>query len=145
MPYTSFPEALKEFFLRGKTPVVVTGTHGKTTTTSMIAWVLHAAGLEPEFLHRRNRREFRIELCAGSTGAHFVVEGDEYDSAFFDKGPKFLHYLPRVAVIGNVEFDHADIYPDLDAIQLQFTTLRQPHPRTRLPRRRSGERRTPSR
>jgi UDP-N-acetylmuramate: L-alanyl-gamma-D-glutamyl-meso-diaminopimelate ligase len=120
VPYTSFPEALKEFFLRGKTPVVVTGTHGKTTTTSMIASVMHSAALNPSFFIGGIAENFGSSYAL-STGSHFIVEGDEYDSAFFDKGPKFLHYLPRVAVIGNVEFDHADIYPDLDAIRLQFT------------------------
>ncbi len=119
VPYTSFPEALKEFFLRQKTSVVVTGTHGKTTTTSILAWVLHAAGLDPSFFIGGIAENFKSSYALAE-GAHFVVEGDEYDSAFFDKGPKFLHYLPRVAIIGNVEFDHADIYPDLDAIQLQF-------------------------
>ncbi len=119
VPYTSFPEALRDFFLRGRTPVVVTGTHGKTTTTSIIAWVLHAAGLGPSFFIGGIAENFGSSYALAG-GPHFVVEGDEYDSAFFDKGPKFLHYLPRVAVVGNVEFDHADIYPDLEAIELQF-------------------------
>ncbi|NLT67620.1 MAG: UDP-N-acetylmuramate:L-alanyl-gamma-D-glutamyl-meso-diaminopimelate ligase [Acidobacteria bacterium] len=116
---TSFPEALKNFFLRKKTPVVVTGTHGKTTTTAMISWGLHAAGRTPDFLIGGIAENFQSSFGLGG-GEHFVIEGDEYDSAFFDKGPKFLHYLPYHAVIGNVEFDHADIYPDLDAIKLQF-------------------------
>jgi UDP-N-acetylmuramate: L-alanyl-gamma-D-glutamyl-meso-diaminopimelate ligase len=119
LPFTSFPEALKTFFLRDMIPVVVTGTHGKTTTTSMIAWGLHSAGLLPNFLIGGIAENFQSSYGLEG-GKHCVVEGDEYDSAFFDKGPKFLHYLPYLAVIGNVEFDHADIYPDLDSIKLQF-------------------------
>ncbi len=120
VPYTSFPEALKNFFLRDKTSVVVTGTHGKTTTTSMIAWVLHFAGFRPNCLIGGIAENFRSSYRMEG-GAPFVVEGDEYDSAFFDKGPKFMHYLPNVAIVGNIEFDHADIYPNLDAIRLQFS------------------------
>jgi UDP-N-acetylmuramate: L-alanyl-gamma-D-glutamyl-meso-diaminopimelate ligase len=119
LPFLSFPEALKSFFLQEKTPVVITGTHGKTTTTSMIAWSLHSAGLQPDFLIGGIAENFQSSYGLEG-GKYCVVEGDEYDSAFFDKGPKFLHYLPYMAVIGNVEFDHADIYPDLDAIKLQF-------------------------
>ncbi len=119
IPYTSFPKCLEEFFLRGKIPVVVTGTHGKTTTTSMIAWTLHTAGAKPDFLIGGIAENFDSSYGLGG-GPHFVVEGDEYDSAFFDKGPKFLHYLPWAAVVGNVEYDHADIYPTLDSIKLQF-------------------------
>ncbi|HTY62450.1 MAG TPA: UDP-N-acetylmuramate:L-alanyl-gamma-D-glutamyl-meso-diaminopimelate ligase [Acidobacteriota bacterium] len=122
IPFLSFPETLKTFFLRDKVPIVVTGTHGKTTTTSMISWGLHAAGLQPNFLIGGIAENFRSSYGMEG-GALFVVEGDEYDSAFFDKGPKFLHYLPYLAVIGNVEFDHADIYADLDAIKLQFRRL----------------------
>jgi UDP-N-acetylmuramate: L-alanyl-gamma-D-glutamyl-meso-diaminopimelate ligase len=119
LPFLSFPEALKNFFLRKKLPIVVTGTHGKTTTTSMIAWGLHSSGLRPNFLIGGIAENFQSSYGMEG-GPYFVVEGDEYDSAFFDKGPKFLHYLPHLAVIGNVEFDHADIYADLDAIKLQF-------------------------
>ncbi|MDR0842262.1 MAG: UDP-N-acetylmuramate:L-alanyl-gamma-D-glutamyl-meso-diaminopimelate ligase [Acidobacteriota bacterium] len=119
IPFMSLPETLKAFFLRGKTPVVVTGTHGKTTTTSMISWGLASAGLQPNFLIGGIAENFQSSYGLGG-GEHFVVEGDEYDSAFFDKGPKFLHYLPYLAVVGNVEFDHADIYADLDAVKLQF-------------------------
>jgi UDP-N-acetylmuramate: L-alanyl-gamma-D-glutamyl-meso-diaminopimelate ligase len=119
IPYTSFPEALKEFFLRDKNSVVVTGTHGKTTTTSMISWVLHSAGLRPNFFIGGIAENFQSSYGLEG-GRHFVAEGDEYDSAFFDKGPKFLHYLPEVAVVGNVEYDHADIYPSLEAVRLQF-------------------------
>lgn len=117
--YTSFPECLKNFFLRDKTSIVVTGTHGKTTTTAMISWVLHAAGWRPDFLIGGIAENFQSSYGLEG-GPHFVVEGDEYDSAYFDKGPKFLHYLPQIAVIGNVEYDHADIYPTLESIKLQF-------------------------
>lgn len=119
IPYISMPEALREFFLRGKNSVVVTGTHGKTTTTSIISWVLHAAGKQPGFFVGGIAENFQSSYSAGK-GKIFVIEGDEYDSAFFDKGPKFMHYMPETAVIGNVEFDHADIYPNLDAIRVQF-------------------------
>jgi UDP-N-acetylmuramate: L-alanyl-gamma-D-glutamyl-meso-diaminopimelate ligase len=119
IPFLSFPETLKLFFLKKKLPIVVTGTHGKTTTTSIISWALHAAGLQPNFLIGGIAENFQSSYGLEG-GDHFVIEGDEYDSAFFDKGPKFLHYLPYIAVIGNVEFDHADIYPNLDAIKLQF-------------------------
>jgi UDP-N-acetylmuramate: L-alanyl-gamma-D-glutamyl-meso-diaminopimelate ligase len=119
LPFVSFPEALKHFFLRDKIPVVVAGTHGKTTTASMIAWTLHSAGLMPNFLVGGIAENFQSGYGMEG-GPHFVVEGDEYDSAFFDKGPKFLHYLPYLAAIGNVEFDHADIYENLDAVKLQF-------------------------
>jgi UDP-N-acetylmuramate: L-alanyl-gamma-D-glutamyl-meso-diaminopimelate ligase len=122
MRYASLPETIKSFLLRDKTSIVVTGTHGKTTTTSMISWALHNAGLNPDFLIGGIAKNFQSSYGLGG-GAHFVIEGDEYDSAFFDKGPKFLHYLPEVAVIGNLEFDHADIYPNLDAIKLQFSRL----------------------
>ena len=119
IPFMSLPEALKAFFLRQKTPVVVTGTHGKTTTTSMISWSLAAAGYGPDFLIGGIAENFQSGYGLNG-GEYFVVEGDEYDSAFFDKGPKFLHYLPYIAVVGNVEFDHADIYAGLDAVKLQF-------------------------
>ena len=119
IPFMSLPETLKSFFLRQKTPVIVTGTHGKTTTTSMISWGLAASGYRPDFLIGGIAENFQSSYELNG-GEHFVVEGDEYDSAFFDKGPKFLHYLPYIAVVGNVEFDHADIYENLDAIKLQF-------------------------
>jgi len=119
IPFFSFPEALKHFFLRKRIPIVITGTHGKTTTTSIVSWCLHSAGLEPNFLIGGIAENFKSSYGLEG-GKHFVVEGDEYDSAFFDKGPKFLHYLPFLGVIGNVEFDHADIYANLDAVKLQF-------------------------
>ena len=119
MPFMSLPETLKTFFLRRKTPVIVTGTHGKTTTTSMISWNLASAGLRPDFLIGGIAENFQSSYGLNG-GEYFVIEGDEYDSAFFDKGPKFLHYLPYIALVGNVEFDHADIYAGLDAVKLQF-------------------------
>jgi UDP-N-acetylmuramate: L-alanyl-gamma-D-glutamyl-meso-diaminopimelate ligase len=120
IPYTSLPEAIKTFFLRDRIPVVVTGTHGKSTTTAMIAWGLQYAGQRPDFLVGGVAENFDSSYGLGG-GRHFVIEGDEYDSAFFDKGPKFMHYLPNVAVLGNVEFDHADIYPTIDTLRLQFS------------------------
>jgi UDP-N-acetylmuramate: L-alanyl-gamma-D-glutamyl-meso-diaminopimelate ligase len=122
IPYTSLPEAIREFFIRDKTSVVVAGTHGKTTTTSMIAWALHSAGHRPNFLIGGIAQNFQSSYGLEG-GKPFVIEGDEYDSAFFDKAPKFLHYLPDLAVVANVEFDHADIYPDMDSIRLQFSRL----------------------
>ncbi len=122
IPYLSMPQALGQFFLTGKTPLVVCGTHGKTTTSSMLATVLHYAGLKPGFmiggLVREFKRNFNID-----TGDYFVVEGDEYDTAFFDKGPKFLHYRPQIAIITSIEFDHADIYADLEAVKDSFYKL----------------------
>jgi UDP-N-acetylmuramate: L-alanyl-gamma-D-glutamyl-meso-diaminopimelate ligase len=120
--YTSAPAILADEFLRPRRSLVVAGTHGKTTTTSLLAFLLHEAGLDPSFLVGGVPVDFARSYRIGG-GRHFVVEGDEYDCAFFDKRPKFVHYLPTVAVIGNVEFDHADIYPDLAAVQLAFTRL----------------------
>ncbi len=123
--YCSLPEALREHFLWGAQSIVVAGTHGKTTTTSMAAWLLTHAGKDPSMLVGGIAANFGP---SGSSyrlghGRAFVIEGDEYDSAFFDKTAKFLKYLPDIAVVGNVEFDHADIYPDLDAIRLAFRRL----------------------
>jgi UDP-N-acetylmuramate: L-alanyl-gamma-D-glutamyl-meso-diaminopimelate ligase len=121
-PYTSLPEILKQTFLRGKRNLVVTGTHGKTTTSSMLAWVLETAGLAPDFLIGGLPENFGCG--ARFAGAeHVVLEGDEYDTAFFDKRSKFVHYLPEVVVINNIEFDHADIFDDLAAIQLSFRRM----------------------
>ena len=117
--YRSMPETLKELFIRGRRSVVVTGTHGKTRTTAMLAWMLTFAGRDPSFLLGGIAENFQSSFQMGG-GADFVVEGDEYDTAFFDKAPKFLHYMPRIAVVKNIEFDHADIYPDLEAIKLAF-------------------------
>jgi UDP-N-acetylmuramate: L-alanyl-gamma-D-glutamyl-meso-diaminopimelate ligase len=120
--YTSLPALLAEEFIRGRTSLVVAGTHGKTTTAALLAFLLDRAGQAPSFLiggvPLDFGRSYRLDR-----GAAFVVEGDEYDCAFFDKRPKFLHYVPDVAVIGNVEFDHADIYENLAAVQTAFRRL----------------------
>lgn len=117
--YTSGPQWLAENILPRYKVIAVAGTHGKTTTTSMIAWILHQAGFNPGFLIGGIATDFKTSACLGS-GSWFVIEADEYDSAFFDKRPKFMHYRPRIAVLNNLEFDHADIYADLAAIQQQF-------------------------
>ena len=129
--YTSQAALLADEFLRDRTSIVVAGTHGKTTTTSMLAHVLKHAGFDPSFLIGGVSLDLGTSYGLGS-GRHFVVEGDEYDTAFFDKRPKFVHYLPDVAVIGNLEFDHADIYADLAAVQLAFTRLMSVIPRRGL-------------
>jgi UDP-N-acetylmuramate: L-alanyl-gamma-D-glutamyl-meso-diaminopimelate ligase len=119
MPFLSLPQALAEFFLVDRHAIVIVGTHGKTTTASLMAWVLEAAGLDPSYMIGGIPCNFGTNYKLG-TGAYFVVEGDEYDTAFFDKGPKFLHYRPRTAILTSVEFDHADIYRDLDHVQEAF-------------------------
>jgi UDP-N-acetylmuramate: L-alanyl-gamma-D-glutamyl-meso-diaminopimelate ligase len=119
---TSLPAILAEEVIRGHESLVVAGTHGKTTTTSMLAFLLSEAGLDPSFLVGGVPVDFARSYRLAS-GRHFVVEGDEYDSAFFDKRPKFVHYLPDAAVIGNLEYDHADIYPDLASVQTAFLRL----------------------
>ncbi len=122
IPYLSFPQALAEFFLADKQSLVVAGTHGKTTTTALLAWVLERAGLQPSFLLGGVSQNFGRGYQLGA-GAYFAIEGDEYDSAFFDKGPKFLHYRPEAVLLNAVEFDHADIYADLAHIQSAFRRL----------------------
>jgi len=122
IPYLSFPQALAHFFISGRTSLVVAGTHGKTTTSSLLASALHQAGLDPSFMIGGIVREFAANFRLGK-GPHFVSEGDEYDTAFFDKGSKFLHYRPDIAIITSVEFDHADIFADLDAIKRSFRQL----------------------
>ena len=117
--YVSLPDMLRDRFLWTRRPIVVAGTHGKTTTTSMIAWSLVEAGVDPSFLIGGIPQNFGRSFRIGQ-GDVFVIEGDEYDSAFFDKTAKFLKYLPHVAVVGNVEFDHADIYADLDELRVAF-------------------------
>src|SRR4029079_11326594 len=117
--YCSLPEAIRDYFLWGARSVVITGTHGKTTTTSLTGWVLAHGGSDPSVFIGGIAENFESSYRIGG-GREFVIEGDEYDSAFFDKTAKFLKYLPDIAVINNVEFDHADIYPDLDAIRLAF-------------------------
>jgi UDP-N-acetylmuramate: L-alanyl-gamma-D-glutamyl-meso-diaminopimelate ligase len=122
IPFRSLPQLLHDEFLRGKEVLVVAGTHGKTTTTSMLAWIFHCAGLQPSFLIGGIAENFGSSFHLG-TGKHFIVEGDEYDTAFFDKGPKFLHYFPDSVILTSVEFDHADIYKDLDAVETAFKRL----------------------
>ncbi len=119
IPYLSFPQALAHFFIKTRTSLVVTGTHGKTTTSSLLASCLHHAQLDPTFMIGGIVREFDANFRLGA-GPHFVSEGDEYDTAFFDKESKFLHYRPDIAIITSVEFDHADIFADLDAIKRSF-------------------------
>ncbi|NOY26121.1 MAG: UDP-N-acetylmuramate:L-alanyl-gamma-D-glutamyl-meso-diaminopimelate ligase [Oligoflexia bacterium] len=122
LPYVSFPALLGMRFLPGRRSIVVAGTHGKTTTTALIAWLLEAAGRHPGFLIGGVASNFDRTARAGA-GPHFVIEGDEYDTAFFDKGPKFLHYRPNTAIISSIEFDHADIYRDLAHCQESFHKL----------------------
>lgn len=127
IPFMSFPQALREHYLAGRFPMVVTGTHGKTTTSSLIAWLLHAQGYEPGYLIGGVPLDFGTNFRAAG-GKFFVVEGDEYDTAYFDKGPKFLHYAPQAAIINNVEFDHADIYADLESVISAFRRFAQMMP-----------------
>ncbi|MEY8878749.1 MAG: UDP-N-acetylmuramate:L-alanyl-gamma-D-glutamyl-meso-diaminopimelate ligase [Leptothrix sp. (in: b-proteobacteria)] len=121
-PYTSGPQWLAEHVLAGRHVLAVAGTHGKTTTTSMLAWILEAAGLQPGFLVGGVPQNFGVSARLGS-GKTFVIEADEYDTAFFDKRSKFVHYRPRTAILNNLEYDHADIFPDLMAIKTQFHHL----------------------
>jgi len=119
--YTSGPRWLGENYLRGKSVIAVAGTHGKTTTSSMVAWILEQAGLKPGFLIGGVPHDFGYSARDGEQ--FFVVEADEYDTAFFDKRAKFVHYRPAIAILNNLEYDHADIYPDLQSIQTQFHHL----------------------
>ena len=122
IPYCSLPQILHDEFLVGKEVLVVAGTHGKTTTTSMLAWIFETAGLMPSFLIGGIAENFGSSFGLGQ-GVYFILEGDEYDTAFFDKGPKFLHYFPDTVILTSVEFDHADIYKDLDAVETAFKRL----------------------
>ncbi len=122
MGFCSLPQILHAEFLGGKQVLVVAGTHGKTTTTSMLAWIFHCAGRDPSFLIGGIAENFGSSFHLGE-GEHFILEGDEYDTAFFDKGPKFLHYFPDSVILTSVEFDHADIYKDLDAVETAFKRL----------------------
>ena len=128
LPYTSGPQWLSEHVLQGRHVLAVAGTHGKTTTTSMLAWILECAGLTPGFLVGGVPLNFGVsarlgQLATAQERPLFVIEADEYDTAFFDKRSKFVHYRPRTAVLNNLEFDHADIFPDLAAIERQFHHL----------------------
>src|SRR5687767_1247268 len=120
--YRSQAEIVKEEFIRGRRSLVVAGTHGKTTTTSIAAWVLDQGGLDPTFLIGGVAQNFGVSFRVTNSD-YFIIEGDEYDTAYFDKGPKFMHYLPEIAVVNNIEFDHADIYNDLAAVKLAFRRL----------------------
>jgi UDP-N-acetylmuramate: L-alanyl-gamma-D-glutamyl-meso-diaminopimelate ligase len=119
LPFCSMPQALNHFVARGKTTLLVGGTHGKTTTSSILAWMLHEAGYDPSFMIGGILKNFNSNYRLGQ-GPYFVVEGDEYDTAFFDKVPKIFHYKPQVAVLTSVEFDHADIFNDLDHVKEAF-------------------------
>ncbi|HQU16585.1 MAG: UDP-N-acetylmuramate:L-alanyl-gamma-D-glutamyl-meso-diaminopimelate ligase [Chromatiales bacterium 21-64-14] len=129
LPYTSGPQWLAEHVLQGRGVLAVAGTHGKTTTASLLTWILECSGLEPGFLIGGVPANFGVSARIGG-GRYFVVEADEYDSAFFDKRSKFVHYRPRTLVLNNLEFDHADIFPDLAAIQRQFHHLIRTVPAT---------------
>jgi UDP-N-acetylmuramate: L-alanyl-gamma-D-glutamyl-meso-diaminopimelate ligase len=122
IPYCSLPETLKDFFLQGKSNIVVTGTHGKTTTSSLMTWIFREADCDPGFLIGGIARDLGQGAAFGHSD-YFILEGDEYDTAFFDKRSKFLHYLPETVVINNIEFDHADIFLNLDEIKLSFRRL----------------------
>jgi len=122
LPYASGPQWLADTLLRDKWVLGVAGTHGKTTTSSMLAWILEYAGLSPGFLIGGVPQNFAISARI-TESPFFVIEADEYDTAFFDKRSKFVHYRPRTAILNNLEFDHADIFPDLAAIETQFHHL----------------------
>src|SRR5262245_41365454 len=129
--YASMAETVKELFIRGKNSIVIAGTHGKTTTTAMLSWMLEVAERHPSFLVGGIAENFGRSFQV-TDGPDFVIEGDEYDTAFFDKGPKFLHYLPRILVLKNIEYDHADIYADLHALKVAFRRLINIVPRNGL-------------
>jgi UDP-N-acetylmuramate: L-alanyl-gamma-D-glutamyl-meso-diaminopimelate ligase len=129
LPYVSGPQWLAEHVLAGRHVLAVAGTHGKTTTASLLAWILEAAGRAPGFLIGGVPTDFPFSARAASTDAPFVIEADEYDTAFFDKRSKFVHYRPTTAILNNLEFDHADIFPDLAAIETQFHHLVRTVPR----------------
>jgi UDP-N-acetylmuramate: L-alanyl-gamma-D-glutamyl-meso-diaminopimelate ligase len=120
--YLSLPEVLKNHFLRGRHNLVVTGTHGKTTTTALLAWIMEKAGRKPAYLIAGLPKNFG-QGARLNDSKYFVIEGDEYDTAFFDKRSKFVHYLPELVIVNNIEFDHADIFKNLDEIKLSFRRL----------------------
>jgi UDP-N-acetylmuramate: L-alanyl-gamma-D-glutamyl-meso-diaminopimelate ligase len=119
LPYSSFPKTLADFFIQDRHSIVVTGTHGKTTISGILAWTLEHAGYNPGFMVAGVMKNFGATYSIG-TGDYFVVEGDEYDTAYFDKVPKFVHYRPQTGIITSIEYDHADIYEDLDRIKREF-------------------------
>ena len=131
MRYCSLPELLKEYFIRDKRSIVITGTHGKTTTTSLLTWVFEHNGLNPGYLIGGIPNNLH-QGARFTDSEWFIIEGDEYDTAFFDKRSKFVHYLPEIAVINNLEFDHADIFADLDAIKRSFSHFIRLVPRNGL-------------
>lgn len=120
--YTSQAQVVQDEFIRGRRSLVVAGTHGKTTTTSLAAWICEAGGLNPSFLVGGIVQNFEASFRVTDSD-YFVIEGDEYDTAYFDKKPKFMHYLPEIAIVNNIEFDHADIYDDIDDIKWEFSRL----------------------
>src|SRR5438067_4725484 len=120
--YLSLPEVLKNYFLRGKHNLVVTGTHGKTTTTSLLTWIMEKGGRKPSYLIGGIPKNLG-QGARLNDSKYFVIEGDEYDSAYFDKRSKFIHYLPELVIENNIEFDHADIFNNLDEIKLSFRRL----------------------
>src|ERR671926_552845 len=120
--YKSQAEVVKEEFIRGRHSLAIAGTHGKTTTTSIASWVIDQGGLDPSFLIGGVAQNFGASFRVTSSD-YFIIEGDEYDTAYFDKGPKFMHYLPELAIVNNIEFDHADIYADLNAVKTAFRRL----------------------
>jgi UDP-N-acetylmuramate: L-alanyl-gamma-D-glutamyl-meso-diaminopimelate ligase len=122
LPYCSMPQAVNRFVANGKQTMMVAGTHGKTTTAALLAWVLQAAGRDPSFVIGGILKNFDSNYRLGQ-GGDIVIEGDEYDTAFFDKGPKFLHYAPTATVLTSIEFDHADIYRDLEHVKCAFRSL----------------------
>jgi UDP-N-acetylmuramate: L-alanyl-gamma-D-glutamyl-meso-diaminopimelate ligase len=128
VPCLSMPAALNRYFLNGKTRIVVAGTHGKTTLSAMIAWILFREGLDPGFMIGGLPKNFRKNHRLGR-GPFFVIEGDEYDTAYFDKRPKFLHYRPDIGIMTSCEFDHADIYQDIEHIESQFRAFAKLVPR----------------
>src|SRR6202045_2713097 len=120
--YLSLPEVLKDYFLRGRHNLVVTGTHGKTTTTALLTWIMEKAGRKPGYVIGGLPKNFG-QGARLNDSKYFVIEGDEYDSAFFDKRSKFIHYLPELVIVNNIEFDHADIFNNIDEIKLSFKRL----------------------
>jgi len=122
IPYLSLPQALRRFAMKGKKSIVVSGTHGKTTSSTLVSWLLEKAGMDPGFMIGGMPNNFPASFQLGN-GPYFIIEGDEYDTAFFDKGPKFLHYAPWITILTSIEFDHADIFRDLNHVIESFRKL----------------------